>query len=318
MKIFVTGVTGFLGYVLASDLALAGHDVAGLLRRDSRRETQILDELPISFYFGDMNDRCALGSALASFRPDVICHLAAKTRVAESFQRPLEYIHVNFDGTVNIAEVARQECPELKKFIFAGSVEEYGNQPESKYPLVEECELMPDAPYAVAKVAAEKYLGFLSRSYSFPAVLFRQTNCYGRTRDTFFVTEAIAYQMLNSNSIRLGDPTPVRDFLYVNDLIGAYVKVIERAEDRTLNGQVFNISTGIETSISKLAELTSSKIGWHGKIVWNTKPIRPGEVKKIVCDSSKFRRTLGWKPEHDLSSGLDLVIAGLRKKLPNA
>ncbi len=318
MKIFVTGVTGFLAYALASDLALAGHDVAGLLRRDSKRETQILDELPISFYFGDINDRSAIGSALGSFRPDVICHLAAKTRVAESFHRPLEYLHVNFDGTVNIAEIARQQCPELKKFIFAGSVEEYGNQPESKYPLGEECELMPDAPYAVAKVGAEKYLGFLSRSYSFPAVLFRQTNCYGRTRDTFFVTEAIASQMLNSDSIKLGDPTPVRDFLHVNDLIEAYSKVIERAEDPALNGQVFNISTGIATSISELAELLASKIGWHGKIVWNTKVIRPGEVKKIVCDSSKFRRTLGWKPKHDLSSGLDLVIAGLRKKPPKA
>ncbi len=314
MKIFVTGVTGFLGYILASELSKMGHDVAGLLRRDYRRETHILDELPIAFYFGDVNDPYAIGSALGSFRPDIICHLAAKTRVGESFERPFEYLHVNFDGTVNMALAAREKCPELRKFIFAGSVEEYGNQPENKYPLKEECELMPDAPYAVAKVGAEKYLAFLARSYSFPAVLFRQTNCYGRTRDTFFVTEAIASQMLTSDVVKLGDPKPVRDFLYVDDLMNAYVKVIERADDPTVNGEVFNISTGAATSIAELADLVASKTGWHGKLVWGCRPIRPGEVRKIVADSSKFRRALNWEPKYDISSGLDLVIAALKDK----
>ena len=137
MRIFVTGMTGFLGHQLGLKLLEKGHKVGTLARNvatsdrpiASNTESMIRGETVsgISYYYGDLTDYLNLYDTLSNFKPDVIIHLAAQTSVAYSFTHTTEVFNVNFLGAVNVAEAAQRAVPNLKRFIFSGSVEEYGN-----------------------------------------------------------------------------------------------------------------------------------------------------------------------------------------------
>ena len=312
----MTGISGFLGTALAESLLDEGYNIHGFLRRTSSEKPEDLLRMEhgVTLHFGNLMDSDSIRMALREARPDIITHLGAVTRVAESFERPFEYMETNALGTMNLAEAARKECPELQKFVMASSVEVYGNQPEELYPTKENILPNPDAPYAVAKQCAESYLRFLWKSYKFPCIIFRQANTYGRTADRFFVIERIVTQMLeNPDTASFGDPKPFRDFLYVNDLLGAYLNVL-RSENVPF-GEIFNISTAQPYSIEQVANMVAQKLNWHGKIRWHTRPVRPGEIGKISADNTKAFRTFGWKPTIGLPEGLDRTIKFWREKL---
>jgi len=306
----MTGISGFLGTIFAERLVREGYDVHGFLRRTSAEENQALARIQrqVVLHYGNLLDRDSIRVALTDARPDVILHLGAVTRVAESFERPFEYMETNAMGTMNLAEAAKRECPELKKFVMASSVEVYGNQPEETYPTKETLTPNPDSPYGVAKQCAENYLRLLWKCYKFPCIIVRQANTYGRTADRFFVVESIITQMLESNSINLGDPRPERDFLHVDDLIQAHLDIL-KSSDTTVFGEIFNISTAEPYSIEKVVGMLSQKLKWNGQIRWHTRPVRPGEIRKLSADYAKARKTFGWQPTVSISEGLDRAIA---------
>ena len=168
----------------------------------------------ISYFYGDVTDYLNIFDVLSRFKPDVIIHLAAQTSVAYSFTHTTEIFNVNFLGVVNIAEAARRSLPNLKRFIFSGSVEEYGIQ--TKFPSKETAELRAASPYGVAKIAAEKFLKYLYQAYDFPAIIFRNANSYGRRYNHQFVIESIIYQMIQGkSSIKLGDPSPYLSLIHI-------------------------------------------------------------------------------------------------------
>ena len=170
----------------------------------------------LHFLACDLRDHLSVVSQVRSINPDIIIHLAARTEVEQSFYEQNVFSDVNYVGTVNLIEAAKH-VPNLKNFIFASTMEVYGWQPISdiikdskedpnNIPAFDETTLPnPNAPYAVAKYACEKYLEYAHRSYGLPFTAIRQTNSYGRKDNNFFVTEQIIYQMLtNSKEINLG------------------------------------------------------------------------------------------------------------------
>jgi nucleoside-diphosphate-sugar epimerase len=306
----MSGISGFLGTIFAERLVREGYEVHGFLRRTSADENRALARIQhqVVLHYGNLLDRDSIRVALRDARPDVILHLGAVTRVAESFERPFEYMETNALGTMNLAEAAKRECPELKKFVMASSVEVYGNQPEEAYPTKETLIPNPDSPYGVAKQCAENYLRLLWKCYKFPCIILRQANTYGRTADRFFVIESIITQMLESSAINLGDPHPERDFLHVDDLIEAHLDVL-RSQDTAPFGDIFNISTAEPYSIERIVGMLSQKLNWNGQIRWHTRPVRPGEIRKLSADYTKARKTFGWQPTVSISEGLDRAIA---------
>ena len=317
MRIFITGTTGFLGQQLSNLLIKKGHKIGTLARNVAKSDRAIASNTEsmiegekhkgISYYFGDLTDYLNIQDVLTNFKPDVIIHLAAQTSVAYSFTHTTEIFNVNFLGVVNMAEAARRVLPKLKRFIFSGSVEAYGIQ--TKFPTKEDVDLRAASPYGVAKIAAEKFLKYLYQAYGFPAIIFRNANSYGRQHNHQFVIESMIYQMYNGKSpIKLGDPTPVRDFIFEPDLLAAY-KIAALSNNKKIIGESINVGTGKSISIRQLAEKIRKITGYKGKIQWHSFPKRALEIPKLEVDNSKAKRLLKWKPAVTLDKGLKITAS---------
>jgi len=317
MRIFLTGLTGFLGEKLADTLVEKGHSIGTITRnvargdRASSTESMIRGEnvKGINYYYGDLIDFLTIYDSLVDFKPDVIIHLAAQTSVAYSFTHITEIFNVNFLGVVNMAEAARRGVPNLKRFIWSGSAEEYGIQDESMFPTKEDIELHAASPYGVAKIAAEQFLKYQYQAYGFPAIIFRNANSYGRKYNHQFVIESIIYQMNQGKSpIKLGDPTPVRDFIFESDLLDAYVLATE-SENKELLGEAINVTTSEPVSIEELANKIAKITGYTGEIKWHSFPKRALEIPKLNMDNSKAKRLLKWNPKVSLDEGLKITAS---------
>jgi len=317
MRIFITGMTGFLGDQLASKLLLRGHTLGTLVRNLSSSDRAIAENTEamirgekkknVACYYGDLTDYLAVQDSLTDFKPEIIIHLGAQTSVAYSFTHTIEVLNVNFLGVVNMAESARRKLPSLKRFIFSGSAEEYGIQ--TKFPTKESTILNAASPYAVAKIASEKFLRYLYDAYSFPAIIFRNANSYGRKHNHQFVIESIIYQMYQGKSpIKLGDPTPKRDFVFEPDLLSAYVLAAE-SNNKKLLGESINISTGKAVTIKELANKIAKITRYKGKIKWNSFPKRALDIPCLQLDNSKAKKLLKWKPKVTLEQGLKITAS---------
>jgi nucleoside-diphosphate-sugar epimerase len=252
----------------------------------------------------DLRDVESIERAVAEIQPEVVIHLGAKSEVAWSFDNYLGVSQVNYLGTVALAEANRKLNPNLRLFIMASTMETYGHHSHGT-PFTEETIQHPMAPYAVAKVASEKYLEYMAYAYGFPYVTLRQTNTYGRDRNDFFVVERIITQMLRGDVCRLGDPDPWRNFLYIDDLVALYQRIIA---ERPI-GEVFVTGPDNAVAISDLAELCRQVIGWDGNILWHTIPKRPGEIYYLNSTPAKAKRVLGWEPRVELEDGLRRTVA---------
>lgn len=315
MKVLITGVSGFVGSYLAERLVKEGHHVAGLVRQTNRMNFPAFNSLrgEIELYHGSLADPVVVNKTVADFRPEAICHLGAISPVAYSFEHPDEVTQTNYLGTIYLAEAALKHCENLKKFLYASSMETYGFN-EKREAFVETDKQNPACPYAVAKVAAEKYLKYLHYAHKFPAVCFRQTNAYGRKENDYFITEAAITQFLKKNVIaNFGDPRPVRNFLFIDDLIDLYVAML--GADSSVHGECFNTGPDNGLTIGELVQKIAEKTHFSGAINWYQRPKRPGEIFYLNSSNEKATRMLGWSPKVSLDEGLDRTIEIWKKNL---
>lgn len=297
MKILLTGASGFIGQHLSPILA-KDHTVHHL-------QNNLL-------HFESVEQE------VAHFKPDVIVHLAARTEVENSFYEQITFSEINYVGTVNLIEAASKVC-NLKNFVFASTMEVYGWQPVSdeikeygvpkKLIAFDENTLPnPNAPYAVAKYACEKYLEYANRSLNLPFTAIRQTNAYGRADNNFFVTEQIITQMLhNPKKICLGYAEPYRNFIFIDDLLDAWLTIIENPSVVN-NGYIFTIGPDNPIKIKDYVNKIAKKLNWQGEVIWDTKPERPGEIYWLNSNHKLITELTGWYPEVTLDEGLDRTI----------
>ena len=296
-KVFITGISGFIGQALTEKLSNK-YKIYGL----TERRTSIKGA---KLFKGNLLDYERIGRILRKINPDIIIHLAARTEVEKSFYEPLEFSAINYLGTVNLIEKAA-ELKDLELFLFSSTMETYGYQ---KYwrPFTEKTAQHPNAPYAVAKLAGEKYLEYAGRAYELPYCILRQTNTYGRKDNNFFVVEQIITQMIkNPKEINLGYAEPYRNFLYIDDLINLYLTILKKI--KIASYETFCTGPNNALKIKNLAKIIAEKLNWRGKINWNTKPERIGEIYYLNSKCNKAKTLLGWQPETDLDKGLDKTI----------
>lgn len=318
MKLLVTGILGFIGSHLAEKLIKEGHEVYAVVRRVANRNLEVIKNIleDITLVTGDITDYASIHNALKTVNPDIVIHLAALTPVRDSFERPFEYQQANLLGTMNMAHAMLElPDPQTRKLIAASTAEVYGLQ--KKEPLKETFALKPSSPYAVSKAAADLYLQMMFNTYRLNGTILRPTNTYGRKFDTSFMVEYLVTQMLKGDKIHIGAPDSVRDYMYVDDHVNAYLLAMKSAK---AIGQIYNVGTGIGTSNRELVEMIAGKIGYDKKgIVLGSYPpgypYRPpiSDQPFIILDSSKIQKELNWTPKVSLSEGIGKVISYFQK-----
>lgn len=166
----------------------------------------------------------------------------------------------------------------------------------------------PAAPYAAAKLGAEAHLQTLNRAFGFPAVILRQTNCYGRRHNDYFVVEAFATAMLNNdNAVNFGDPRPYRNFIHIDDLTELYLTLLE-SDTSAMHGEVYNTGPPNAIQIRELADRLGELTDYGGDVNWHTREHRPGEVWCLNSNADRLADAVGWRPSVGLDEGLRRVV----------
>ncbi len=302
MKILITGSSGFIGQHLLPRI----------------REIGEVCELK-----SDLTDHRAIRDEVKSVSPDIIVHLAARTEVQKSFYEQVSFSEVNYVGTVNLIEACRQIDP-MPYFVFASTMEVYGWQPISdevehtgtykdSVAFDENTVPHPNAPYAVAKLGCEKYLEYAERAYGLRWTAMRQTNCYGRKDNDFFVTEQIISQMLKGDVCNLGYSEPYRNFIYIDDLLDAWMTLITNADK--CSGEIFTIGPDEPRKIKDCANYIAGQLNWKGTVNWNTKDPRHGEIWWLNSNHKKLTELTGWQPKVSYEDGIARTISHWKEKL---
>jgi len=323
-RVLVTGVTGFIGSILAKKLIELGYKVFGVARHCASRNLRpiegILDDIVL--LNADITDSMSISEALRSADPDYVCHLAALTPVSLSFEKPFDYFRINYLGTMNIIH-AMMNLPdyEKRKIVIASTGEVYGFQKKEgarENPIKEEASLYPSSPYAVSKAAMDMYATMASQVYNLDCVTLRPTNTYGRKFETHFLVEYGIASMLKGEKVYIGAPESIRDYLYVDDHVNAYIQAMKKGE----RGQAYNIGRGEGIKNRLLIEKIADKIGYDkNKINFGSYPpgypLRPivSEQPYIILDSTKAKLELDWVAQFDLDEGLEKTINYWKSKL---
>jgi len=319
VRVLVTGILGFIGSHLAEKLVDEGYQVYGVVRRVANRKFEVISKISkdVTLITGDIIDYASIRNALKTVNPDIIVHLAALTPVRDSFERPFEYQQANLLGTMNVAHAMLElPDPQTRKLVAASTAEVYGLQ--EREPLKESLALRPTSPYAVSKAAADLYLQMMFHTYSLNGTVLRPANTYGRKFDTSFIIEYLVTEMLKGEKVYVGAPNSVRDYMYVDDHVNAYMCAMNNDKAK---GQVYNVGTGVGISNKELAERIAEKIGYDKeRIVFGSYPpgypYRPpiSDQPFIVLESSKIKKELNWALKVPLSVGIAKVISYFKNR----
>jgi UDP-glucose 4-epimerase len=306
LKVLVTGGGGFIGSNLVRGLLERGHDVR-VLDNFSTGNRANLDEVEADIELVEGELRSYERVHAATRGVEVVFHQGALPSVPRSVQDPLTTNAVNVEGTVNLLLAARDE--QVRRVVFASSSSVYGNS--GTLPRREDAAPDPISPYAVAKLAAERYCVSASRVYPIEAVALRYFNVFGPRQDPHSQYAAVVPRFIAA--IAAGEPVPIygdgqqsRDFTYVANIVEANLLA---AEADGVSGAILNVATGESATVDSLADTIGAILGQP--VEKQYLPARAGDVRDSWADVSEARRLLGFEPRVGLEEGLRLTVDAL-------
>jgi UDP-glucose 4-epimerase len=300
-RVLVSGGAGFIGSHLVDRLLADGFEVVVLDNLYGGRVENVkphMGEGGFRFVQGDVRDSSVVKELVKGV--DAVFHLAALVSVPESFKDPVLTNDVNVGGTLNLLRACVGS--DVKRFVYASSCAVYGEA--ESLPLREDSPLRPASPYAVSKLAAENYV----RVFGLETVCLRFFNVYG-SRQVYSEYSGVMTQFINCLTkdrplVVFGDGEQTRDFVHVQDVVEANMLALK---NKGVVGEVFNVATGVATTINKLANvLLSAANRTHLKMV-HSEP-RKGDIKHSVADISKARGKLHYDPKVLLKDGLEELL----------
>lgn len=296
-KILVTGGAGFIGSHIVDRLIDEGFEVVVVDNLSTGHKKNINKNA--KFYRLDIQSS-KIESVFQTERPSHVCHQAAQKDVRLSVSDPVFDAKINILGTLNIL----QNCVnyKTKKVIFAstgGAI--YGDQ--EVFPAPESHPMRPISPYGITKLTAEHYLYYYKKVYGLDYTALRYSNVYGPRQDPHGEAGVVAIfikMMLNALSpVINGDGKQTRDYVYIDDIVEANILAMKDG----LSENVFNIGTGIETSVNQIFNYLKRIIG--PSIKEKHGPSKPGEQERSVIDYARAKKYLHWKPGTPLNVGLE-------------
>ena len=318
-KALISGITGQDGSFLAEFLLAKGYQVHGIVRRASTFNTERLDSIyadpheqsaRLYLHYGDVTDGSGLRHVIAKVQPHEIYNLAAQSHVRVSFDQPEYTGDVVAIGTLRLLDAVRdyiQNTGQQIRFYQAGSSEMFG---ASKPPQNEATPFYPRSPYAVSKVAAHWYAVNYREAYGLfisNGILFNhESERRGETFVTRKITRGLARIKLGlQQKLFLGNLDARRDWGYAADCVEAMWMMLDAAEPGD-----YVVATGESHSVREFLEAAGDRCGLDWKSVVETDPryLRPTEVDYLMGDSSKIRKTLGWKPKVSFEELVHLMV----------
>ncbi|MEK7507147.1 MAG: GDP-mannose 4,6-dehydratase [Patescibacteria group bacterium] len=304
-KVFITGITGFVGSHLA-DYILANHPdtkIIGFLRWRSPKDNikHILNKIQLEY--GDLIDLSSIKSAINKHRPDAIFHLAAQSYVDFSFRAPVKTLEDNVIGTCNLLETVKELKLSSKYdpvIHVCSSSEVYGQVTKSEVPIKETNPFRPASPYAVSKVGEDMLALQYWLSWKIKTIRTRMFTHTGPRRGEVFALSNFAKQVaaietgLQEPIIKVGNLKSVRTWMDVRDAVRAYWLLANKCKP----GEVYNIG-GVETMtigqmLNMLLKLSARK---DIKIVVDPARLRPSDVTLQIPSAAKFKKETSWKPK---------------------
>ncbi len=286
-RILVTGSSGFVGKNLVEELKRQGAEVLTLADHDGRR-IDICDQKRVIQIINEIRNI------------DIVYHLAAISSVPFSIGNPRETYDVNVLGTLNMLELCRS-C-NADKIVFASSYL-YGSP--QYMPIDENHPLQPTNPYARSKMLGEELCRAYNADFGVKCVILRSFNIYGEGQNENFLIPMILSQ-LRYKKIKLKDSKPKRDFIYISDIIDAFIK------SAMFGGsfEVFNIGYGKSYSVEEVVDEIIRLYGENVKVEYSGER-RKHEVMDTVADIRKAKELMGWTPSVSLSEGLQRTMEWL-------
>jgi UDP-glucose 4-epimerase len=297
-KVLITGGAGFIGSNLAHKL-VNDNDVV-IVDDLSMGKKENISDINVKFYKHDVCDSYFMHKLLANENFDYIYYLAAVSSVADSVVRPLETHKINQDSVIDTLEYIRVKKLKIKGFLFTSSAAVYGDLPD--FPKSEKSHVQPLTPYAVDKYAAERFTIDYGKLYGLPTVAVRFFNVFGPRQNPespYSGVLSIISKCLQNNIpfSMYGDGTQTRDFVYVDDVVNALIKII----NSNVKPDVYNIADGKETSLKEVISGYEKITGKKLKIIY--KKERQGDIERSRADISKLK-AIGFVPKWTLENGL--------------
>ncbi|MBK8482249.1 MAG: NAD-dependent epimerase/dehydratase family protein [Proteobacteria bacterium] len=301
--IVVSGGAGFIGSHLSDTFIAAGHRVIVIddLSSGLREQVHPAAELHV------LDVRSAEAArVIEQSAATVLCHQAAQIDVRASVADPRRDAEINILGLLNLVEAGRRG--RLSRVVFAssgGTV--YGEQ--LRFPADEDHPTRPISPYGVSKLACEHYLGYYQATHGIDVTCLRYANVYGPRQQAHGEAGVVAIflgRLLRDEApLVYGDGEQTRDYVYVGDVAAANLRAL------TARGfGVFNVGTGLETSVNALLEGLRAIVGGPPG---RPAEARAGEQRRSAITAARLERALGWRPQTALAEGLRATAAWFRQ-----
>lgn len=300
----VTGGAGFIGSHIASALVAAGARVR-IIDDLSTGYRANLEEIggDIDFVHASLADDKVLRGALDGV--ELVFHEAAIPSVPRSVENPRQTHVASVESTFSLLLASRDK--NVRRLVYAASSSAYGDQPT--LPKVEDMLPEPLSPYAVAKLVGEQYCQVFTRVYGLETISLRYFNVFGPRQDpssqySGVISRFISALLSNETPVIFGDGEQSRDFTYIDNVVDANLKAAETAKGIS---QVMNVANGERITLNQL--LTELKhLTGKSEVVADYQATRAGDVKHSLADISRARQYLGFEPQVDLRTGLQLTI----------
>jgi UDP-glucose 4-epimerase len=312
MRTLVTGGAGFIGSTLVDRLLAEGHEVDVVDDLSTGNLANLADarsDRNRRFSFHRLDIRSPAVTELIEMRaPEVVFHLAAQADVRVSVAKPAFDAEVNIIGSLNVFQGA--VAAKTRKVVFAGSGGTLYGTPE-EIPVKEGHPQRPESPYGVSKKSAGDYLYYYREIHGLEYTVCALANVYGPRQDPHGeagVVSIFAGKLLEKERpVIFGDGQQTRDFVYVDDVVDAFVRAADKG-----GGLILNVGTGAETSVQQLFDTMARLTGYKDPAQYL--PARAGELQRSALDPARAGIHLGWKPWTTLDEGVGRTLDFFRDK----
>ncbi len=294
-RLLVTGRHGFVGETLAR-----------FLDDSAERGRWTLTDVPLSL---DLRDAAATKHLVTEARPDAVLHLAAQSAVPDSFRDPETTLQVNLVGTLHLLQ-ALSEAGFSGRFVYVGTGDVYGLVPASELPVAETRLPRPRNPYAVSKLAAEALCWQWHVCHAMDLIIARPFNHIGYGQSERFAISDFARQIAEIKNggrpsiVHAGNLDVTRDFTDVRDVVAAYFALLDRGQ----SGEIYNVCSGIETSVGSLLQQLIALAGVEATIERDPLRARGAEQQRVCGDPRKIRNATGWTPMTPIRTSLAAAL----------